>query len=336
VLPAGPAGARVVAAVEAKWLGRDLVNTPAGDLGPAELEDAAREIAGLHGATVTSIVGDRLLAENFPMIHAVGRASTRPPRLVDIVYGRPDAPKVTIVGKGIVFDTGGLDIKTVAGMAIMKKDMGGAAAALAIAHMVMSERLDVRLRVLLPIAENSIAGNAFRPGDILQSRSGKTVEIGSTDAEGRLVLADALTLADAEAPDCLVTLATLTGAARVALGPDLPALYTDDDSLAEAIQRTGREIGDPSWRMPFWPGYERLFDSEIADMNNAGDSPFAGSITAALFLRRYVKKARRFAHFDLYAWRPAPRPLGPKGGETQVARTLVALARDGLLTGGRS
>jgi len=333
VLPDGQAGRRAVATVEALWLGRDLVNTPASDMGPDELEAAARNVAAAHDARVESIVGDDLLTRNFPMIHAVGRASPRAPRLVDITWGRADAPKLTVIGKGIVFDTGGLNIKPVAGMGLMKKDMGGAASALAIAHMIMSEGLDVRLRVLLPIAENSISGNAFRPGDILTSRAGKTVEIGSTDAEGRLVLADAITLADAETPDAMITLATLTGAARVALGPDLPALYTDDDQLADDIVGRGRALGDPAWRLPFWPGYDRLFDSDIADMNNAGESPFAGSITAALFLKRYVKHARRYAHFDVYAWRPQAKPLGPKGGEAQMARTLVALARDGRLAG---
>lgn len=329
VMPDGVDPLRVRAAVEAVWLGRDLINTPASDLGPAELEAAARAVAERHGAKVSSIVGDDLLAQNFPLIHAVGRASPRAPRLVDLTWGRAQAPKLTVVGKGIVFDTGGLDIKTTAGMALMKKDMGGAASALAIAHMIMAEGIDVRLRVLLPIAENSISGNAFRPGDILTSRSGKTVEIGSTDAEGRLVLADALALADEEAPDLMISLATLTGAARVALGPDLPALYTDNDSLAGALTAAGAAIGDPAWRMPFWPGYERFFDSEIADMNNAGESPFAGSITAALFVRRYVRQAKRFAHVDLYGWRPAPRALGPKGGEPHLARALVALARSG-------
>ncbi|MFZ4806809.1 MAG: leucyl aminopeptidase family protein [Hyphomicrobiaceae bacterium] len=328
-IPEGTDALRVRAAVEAVWLGRDLINTPASDLGPAELEAAARSVAERHGAKVTSIVGDDLLTQNFPMIHAVGRASPRAPRLVDLTWGRAQAPRLTVVGKGIVFDTGGLDIKTTAGMALMKKDMGGAASALAIAHMIMAEGIDVRLRVLLPIAENSISGNAFRPGDILKSRSGKTVEIGSTDAEGRLVLADALALADEEAPDLMISLATLTGAARVALGPDLPALYTDDDGLAGALTAAGAAIGDPAWRMPFWPGYERFFDSEIADMNNAGESPFAGSITAALFLRRYVRQAKRFAHVDLYGWRPTPRALGPKGGEPHLARALVALARAG-------
>jgi leucyl aminopeptidase len=261
------------------------------------------------------------------MIHAVGRASTRPPRLIDVTWGRADAPRVTLVGKGICFDTGGLDIKPASAMLLMKKDMGGAAAALALAHMVMAGALDVRLRVLIPAAENSIAGNAFRPGDVLTSRAGKTVEIGNTDAEGRLVLADALALADEERPDTLVSFATLTGAARVALGPELPPLYTDDDAFAGALAAAGLRVGDPVWRMPFWSGYESSLDSPVADMNNVADGPFAGSVTAALFLRSFVKQARRFAHFDIYGWRPAPKPLGPKGAEVQAARAVFEVMR---------
>ena len=239
-----------------------------------------------------------------------------------MTWGPVDGAKVTLAGKGIVFDTGGLDIKPSSGLLLMKKDMGGAAAALACAHMIMSGQLPVRLRVLIPAAENSISGNAFRPSDVVKSRLGPTVEIGNTDAEGRLVLADALALADEEAPQSLFTFATLTGAARVALGPDLPAFFCDDDALAARIVERGRAIGDPVWRMPFWPGYERNLDSEVADMNNVSESPFSGAIIAALFLRRYVKRAERFAHFDLYGWRPAPRPLGPKGGEPQTARAV--------------
>jgi leucyl aminopeptidase len=326
-LPQGTDLARVLAVVDGVWLGRDLINTPAGDLGPQELEDAACQLAGRHGARVASIVGDDLLAQNFPMIHAVGRASSRAPRLIDLSWGRLDAPKVTLVGKGICFDTGGLDIKPSSGMLLMKKDMGGAAAALAVAHAVMAIRLDVRLRVLIPAAENSVSGNAFRPGDVLTSRAGKTVEIGNTDAEGRLVLADALALADEERPDTLLSFATLTGAARVALGPDLPPLYTDDDRLADALATAGLRVGDPVWRMPFWSGYESSLDSAIADMNNVSDGPFAGSVTAALFLRRFVRQARRFAHLDIYGWRPAPKALGPRGGEVQAARAVLEVLR---------
>jgi leucyl aminopeptidase len=314
-----------IAIAEGTWLGRDLINTPAEDMSPQDLEGAARALAKRHDASVSAIVGDALLTERFPMIHAVGRASSRPPRLIDLAWGRPDAPKVTLVGKGITFDTGGLDIKPSAAMLLMKKDMGGAATALALGHMIMASKLDVRLRVLIPSADNAIAGNAFRPGDVLTSRSGKTVEIGNTDAEGRLVLADALTFADEEAPDTLFTFSTLTGAARVALGPELPAMFASSDALAADIRAVGESVGDPVWQLPFWAGYERNLDSEVADMNNVSDGPFAGSITAALFLKRFVTRAGRFAHFDLYAWRQSQRALGPKGGETQVARALLAM-----------
>ncbi len=327
----GASLARALATVEAVWLGRDLINTPAADLGPQELEDAARLLAKRHRAGISSVVGDDLLAKNFPMIHAVGRASSRAPRLIDLTWSgptsRPNAPRVTLVGKGICFDTGGLDIKPASGMLLMKKDMGGAATALALAHIVMASGLDVRLRVLIPAAENSVAGNAFRPGDVLTSRAGKTVEIGNTDAEGRLVLADALALADEEAPDTILSFATLTGAARVALGPELPPFYTDDDAFAGAIASAGLRVGDPVWRMPFWGGYEASLDSPVADMGNVSDGPFAGSVTAALFLRRFVSQARRFAHFDIYGWRPSAKPLGPKGAEVQAARAVFEVLR---------
>jgi leucyl aminopeptidase len=326
-LPPGVDLARVQAIVEGVWLGRDLINMPAGDLGPEELEEAARRLARRHGASVTSVVGDDLVARNFPMIHAVGRASQRAPRLIDLVWGRPSAPSVTLVGKGICFDTGGLDIKPASGMLLMKKDMGGAATALALAHLVMANAIDGRLRVLIPAAENSVAGNAYRPGDVLTSRAGKTVEIGNTDAEGRLVLADALALADEERPDTLVSFATLTGAARVALGPELPPLYTDDDAFAGALADAGLRVGDPVWRMPFWRSYESMLDSTVADMNNVSDGSFAGSVTAALFLRRFVTQARRFAHFDIYGWRQAAKPLGPKGAEVQAARAVFEVLR---------
>jgi leucyl aminopeptidase len=328
-VPQGADYDRALATIDGVWLGRDLVNTPASDLGPQQLEEATRLLGKRHGANVTSIVGDDLRAENFPMIHAVGRASDRPPRLIDLTWGKASAPRVTLIGKGICFDTGGLDLKPAAGMLIMKKDMGGAAAALALAHMIMSSKLDVRLRVLIPAAENSVGGNAFRPGDILMSRAGKTVEIGNTDAEGRLVLADALALADEERPDTIITFATLTGAARVALGPELPPLYTDDDAFAGEIAAAGNRVGDPVWRMPFWTGYESTLDSPVADMNNVSDGPFAGSVTAALFLRRFVRHARRFAHLDIYGWRQAPKALGPKGGEVQAARALFEVFRVG-------
>ena len=326
VLPANADRATVERIVEAVWMGRDLINTPASDLGPAELEAAARTLAERHGAAVHVIGGDEL-AEEFPLIHAVGRASTRPPRLIDMTWGDDSAPKVTLVGKGICFDTGGLDIKTPAGMLIMKKDMGGAAAALALGHMIMGLRLKVRLRILIAAAENAIAGNAFRPGDVLRSRTGRTVEIGNTDAEGRLVLADALAVAAEEKPERLISFATLTGAARVSLGADLPPLFCDDDGFAADVMEAGKRVGDPVWRMPFWNGYERNLDSDVADMNNVSDGPFAGAITAALFLRRFARQAPCYAHFDIYGWRQAGRPLGPKGGEVQAARAVFQVLR---------
>jgi len=316
--------AKVRATVRAIWLGRDLINTPANGMGPDALEMAARAVSGAHRATCNVISGDALLVENFPMIHAVGRAATaeRAPRLIDMSWGKESAPKVTIVGKGVCFDTGGLDLKPAAAMLLMKKDMGGAAAALALADMVMSAGLNVRLRVLIPAVENSVSSDAFRPGDILQSRAGHTVEIGNTDAEGRLVLADALDLADDEAPQLMVTFATLTGAARVALGPDLPPCFVDDDALAASISEAGLAIGDPVWRMPFWPGYDRMLDTAHADISNTGDGPFAGAVTAALFLKRFVKQTKNYVHLDIYGWRPSARPLGPKGGEPHAARTM--------------
>lgn len=328
-IPSGtdPSGIRAI--VEGTTLGRDLINTPANDMGPAEIEEATRTLGMAHGADVTSVIGDALLVKNFPLIHAVGRASPRAPRLIDLRWQPPGAvgalPRVTLVGKGIAFDTGGLDLKPSSGMLIMKKDMGGAAAVLAIAHMIMSAKLPVRLRVLIAAAENSVAGNSFRPMDVIKSRSGLTVEIGNTDAEGRLVLADALTLADEESPDVLLTFATLTGAARVALGPDLPPFFTDDDALAVDIAAAGLAVADPVWRLPLWTAYEAGLESQIADINNVADGPFAGAVIAALFLRRFVKKARRFAHFDIYGWRPAAKALGPKGGEVNAARAVFAL-----------
>jgi leucyl aminopeptidase len=328
-LPAGLDHQSIVDQVGAVWKGRDLINTPASDLGPEDIEAAAARLARDHGASLETIVGDDLLAAGFRMIHAVGRASPRAPRLIDLRWqkpgGRATAPTLTLVGKGITFDTGGLDIKPASAMLLMKKDMGGAAAALTLAELIMAAGLDVRLRLLIAAAENSIAGDAFRPGDILLSRAGKTVEIGNTDAEGRLVLADALSLADEESPETVLVFATLTGAARVALGPDLPAFFTDDDGFAAALSAESVAVGDPVWRMPLWPGYERHLDSEVADMSNVYESPFAGAVTAALFLKRFVRNARRFAHFDLYGWRPAARPLGPKGGEPQTARALFSL-----------
>ncbi|UVF20605.1 leucyl aminopeptidase family protein [Microvirga terrae] len=306
---------------------RDLVNTPTSDLGPDGIEAAAGELAERHGASFTSIVGDDLLAQNFPMIHAVGRASITPPRLIDFTWGKADAPRVTLVGKGVAFDTGGLDIKPASSMLLMRKDMGGAAATLALASMIMDAGLPVRLRVLIPAVENSISSNAFRPGDILPSRKGITVEIGNTDAEGRLILADALALADEESPDLLVDFATLTGAARVALGPELPPFYTDDDALAADIARHGTAVNDPVWRMPLWTPYQSQLDSKFADMNNTG-GPMGGSITAALFLRRFVSSAKAHVHFDIFAWNNSTKPARPEGGEVQAARAMYALVKE--------
>ena len=327
VLPEGANRDQVLALAEALYFGRDLINTPANDLGPAELEAAARELATAFGASIKVTEGSGLLSDNFPMIHAVGRASDRAPRLIDLRWGSEHAPKVTIVGKGICFDTGGLDIKPSSAMALMKKDMGGAASALAFALLVMRTNLPLRLRVLIPAAENSIAGNAFRPGDVLPSRNGMTVEIGNTDAEGRLVLADAISLADEEAPDYLITIATLTGAARVALGPDLPPLYTDDDEMASRLLASGHDAGDPLWRMPFWAPYDKLLKSSVADVSHIADGAFAGSIVAALFLKRFVHDAKRFAHLDIFGWVSRDEPGRPKGGEPQAARALYQFFR---------
>lgn len=327
VMPETADAKQAMAAVEGVWLGRDLINTPANDMGPAELEIAARALGARHDASVEAVIGDDLVEKNFPLIHAVGRASGRPPRLIDFTWGRDDAVKITLIGKGICFDTGGLDIKSASGMLLMKKDMGGAAAALALAHMIMSAELDVRLRVLIPAAENAIAGSSFRPSDVIRSRAGMTVEIGNTDAEGRLVLADALSLADEEAPDYLFTFATLTGAARVALGPDLPPFFCDDESLASEIGAAGMAVADPVWRLPLTTPYESWLESNVADMNNVAEGGFAGAIVAAIFLKRFVKQARAFAHFDIYGWRPSPRALGPKGGEPQAARAMFEVVR---------
>jgi leucyl aminopeptidase len=322
---AAPAGVdvahldRIAAGV---FLARDLVNTPTNDMGPDALEAAVRTLAGRHKAKVEVVKGEALLEGNFPMIHAVGRASTEAPRLIDMRWGPKDAPKVTLVGKGVCFDTGGLDIKPPSGMLIMKKDMGGAANVLGLASMIMSAKLGVRLRMLIPAVENAISGNAFRPGDILPSRKGITVEIGNTDAEGRLVLADALALADEEQPQLLVDMATLTGAARVALGPDLPPFYTDDEALAGDVAEAAQAMEDPLWRMPLWRPYEAKLTSKIADINNVTTDGFAGSITAALFLRRFVEKAASWAHFDIFAWNPSDRAHGPFGGEAQGIRAL--------------
>jgi leucyl aminopeptidase len=325
VPPEAVDAADVARIADAAWLARDLVNTPSNDMGPAELEQAARELAERYGASFNCIVGDELMRQNFPLIHAVGMASTRAPRLIDFSWGDPAHPRVTLVGKGVCFDTGGLDLKPSSGMLIMKKDMGGAANVLALAQMVMDAKLKLRLRVLIPAVENAVAGNAFRPLDIFPSRKGITVEIGNTDAEGRLILADALAFADEEKPDLLIDMGTLTGAARVALGPDLPPFYTNDETLAADVARVSREENDPLWRMPLWPPYDSWLDSKVATINNAPSGTFAGSITCALFLQRFVEHARQWLHLDIYAWTPSAKPARPEGGECQGARALYKL-----------
>jgi leucyl aminopeptidase len=324
-LPAGVDGADLTRIVEGVGLARDLINTPANDMGPAELADAARALATRHSATFRVIVGENLLTENFPLIHAVGRAADRAPRLVDIAWGNPAHAKITLIGKGVCFDTGGLDIKTESGMLNMKKDMGGAATVLALAHMLMDRGAKLRLRVLLPVVENAISGAAFRPRDIYRSRKGVSVEIGNTDAEGRLILADALALADEEAPELIVDMATLTGAARVALGPEVVPFYTDDDALADALARSADVESDPLWRLPLWRPYEAMLESKVADVNNVSAGGFAGSITAALFLRRFVTAAKAWLHCDIYAWNQAAKPGRPEGAECQGARALYHL-----------
>jgi leucyl aminopeptidase len=309
--------------VEGVTLARDLINTPANDLAPAQLEEAARKLAARHDATVTAIVGDDLLAQNFPLIHAVGRAAAGAPRLIDMTWGDDRHPRITLVGKGVCFDTGGLDIKPDSGMLNMKKDMGGAATALALAHMIMARGLKVRLRVLIPAVENSIAGSSFRPRDIYTSRKGISVEIGNTDAEGRLILADALALADDDKPELIADFATLTGAARVALGPDVPPFFTDDDALASELIKYAAAENDPLWRLPLWRPYEAMLESKVADINNVGGSQ-GGAITAALFMRRFVT-VKSWLHVDLFAWTPSAKPGRPEGGECQSARALYAL-----------
>ena len=325
VLPADPRVERACAIAEATWLARDLVNTPANDLGPAELAQAVAGVADRFGAACRVIVGQELLEANFPAVHAVGRASVRAPRLIDLTWGEPAAPKLTLVGKGVCFDTGGLDIKPSSNMLMMKKDMGGAALMLALAQCVMALGLPVRLRLLIPAVENSIGGDAFRPGDVLTMRNGTTVEITNTDAEGRLVLADALVAADAEQPQLLLDAATLTGAARVALGPELPALFTPDDALAEGLLRQGLVNFEPLWRLPLHAPYLGYMKSAVADLANASSKPFAGASTAALFLQEFVKGTKSWAHLDVFAWNDDNRPGRPRGGEAIALRPLLAL-----------
>ncbi|MEC9346109.1 MAG: leucyl aminopeptidase family protein [Pseudomonadota bacterium] len=323
--PEGVDRARVLAFAGAITRTRDLINTPAQDMGPPALEEAGRRLAGQFDGTVRVVVGDDLLAENFPMVHAVGRAAASAPRLIDLCFGDPAAPKVTLVGKGVCFDTGGLDLKPASGMELMRKDMGGAATVLGLAEVILATRLPVRLRVIVPAVENAVAGNAYRPGDILASRKGITVEIGNTDAEGRLILADALALAGEESPDLLIDMATLTGAARVAVGTELSAYFASDESLAAAVETSASATVDPVWRLPLHDAYRHLLDTPFADINNSGSGGFAGATTAALFLKEFVAQPERWLHFDIMAWNSRARPGRPKGGEAMALRALHAL-----------
>ncbi len=315
------------AAASATSFARDLINTPANDLGPAELAEAAAGLARRFGATLKVILGEELRAANFPLIYAVGAGSPRAPRLIDMRWGKPGGLRVTLVGKGVCFDSGGLDIKPPAGMLLMKKDMGGAACTLGVAQLLMQLNAPVQLRVLIPAVENSVDGHAYRPGDVIASRKGTTVEICNTDAEGRLVLADALTEADSEKPDLLIDLATLTGAARIALGPELPAAYSPDAALLAGLREIGDEEMDPVWPMPLWPGYDDEFSSKVADIGNVSSSPFAGSPVAALFLKRFVPTTPSWLHVDLFAWNPKDRPGRPVGAEAQCVRSVYRLIR---------
>jgi len=332
VAPAGVDVEETLRIAAACALAREMVDTPAADMGPLQIETIAREIAAAHAASIVVTEGEALLEENYPAVHAVGRAAAphRAPRLIEIGWnlGRSEMPLLALVGKGVVFDTGGLDLKTAAGMRNMKKDMGGAAHVLALARLVMQAGLAVRLVVLVAAVENAVSADAFRPGDVLSSRKGLTIEIGNTDAEGRLVLADALTRAGEHEPDLTLDFATLTGAARVALGPDLPPLYTDDETLAADLLAAGRSVGDPLWRMPLWPGYRAAIDSDIADVRNDSAAwAQAGSVTAALFLQAFAPTTGAWAHMDIFAWNPRNRPGWPEGGEAQALRACYAMLR---------
>ena len=325
VLPAGVDGEEISRIAESVFLARDLINTPPNDMGPEDLAAAAAALAKKHGAKFRTVSG-AALKNNYPLIHAVGQGSERAPRLIELIWG--SGPKVTLVGKGVCFDTGGYNLKPTGGMATMKKDMGGAAVALAVAGMVMGAKLKCRLRVLIPAVENSVSGSAYRPSDVFKSRKGLTVEIGNTDAEGRLVLADALADADDEAPSLLIDIATLTGAARMATGMELPPFFTDDEILAADLMRCATEANDPLWRLPLWRGYEATLSSAIADLTNNPNYGFAGAITAALFLNRFVEKAKSWLHLDIAAWTDRPKPGRGLGGEANAARALYALLKE--------
>jgi leucyl aminopeptidase len=319
-----PGTERAADTAAAAWRARDLINTPANLLGPAELADAVGEVAAAHHGARFSLIEGEALAEGFPALAAVGRGSPRAPRVAVLEWGEPGHPLVALCGKGVCFDTGGLDLKPSAAMLRMKKDMGGAAVALGVAEAVMRARLPVRLLLVVGAVENAVSGDAFRPMDVLRTRAGLTVEVGNTDAEGRLVLADLLAFAAERKPELLLDFATLTGAARVALGPDLPALFTPDDSLAESLLAAGRAAADPLWRLPLHEGYTGWLDSAVADLNNVGAKPMAGAIVGALFLQRFVPAATKWAHLDLYAWNDSSRPGRPEGGETQGMRAVAA------------
>ena len=329
IAPAGVDTDEIIALAQSEALTRDLINTPASDMGPPQLEKAARTLAQEFGAAIEVTVGEDLLTRNFPMIHTVGRAADRAPRLIDMRWG-DDGPTLTLVGKGVCFDTGGLNIKPGGSMGLMKKDMGGSAAVLGLARMIMATEQTIQLRVLIPVVENSISANAFRPQDILISRKGLSVEINNTDAEGRLVLADALALADEEKPDLIISMATLTGAARVAVGPDLAPYFTDDPKLASALEAAAETHADPVWRLPFHEPYEAMIEPGIADLDNAPKGGFAGCITAALFLRRFVTETPRYMHFDIYGWQPNAAPARAKGGVGQATRALFEMLKTAL------
>jgi leucyl aminopeptidase len=327
VWPQAACRGEVTALLRGIALARDLATTPAEDMGPAELADAVAELGRNHDAAVSTIVGDELLNAKFPAIHIVGRASHRAPRLIELNWGLPQAPALTLVGKGVCFDTGGLDLKSAAGMRLMKKDMGGAATLIGLAHAIMAMALPVRLRLLIPAVDNAVSANAYRPGDVIATRKGLSVEIGNTDAEGRLVLGDALALAMEQKPDLVIDMATLTGAARTALGPELPAVFANDEAAAEALLAAARQTHDPLWRMPLWRPYRKMLDSKIADINNASDSSYAGAITAALYLQEFVDAAIPWIHIDTFAWNNATRPGRPEGGEALGLRALFAMVK---------
>ncbi len=327
-LPEAAQRQHIYRTLTATYLVRDLINTPAEDMGPNDLASTARNIARKYSATFKVIEGNNLLESGFPAIHTVGRASSRPPCLIDLQWGSRNNPKLTLVGKGVCFDSGGLNLKSSAGMRRMKKDMGGAATVLALAGMIMDANLPVYLRTLIPAVDNALSGNAFRPGDVLHTRKGISVEVGDTDAEGRLILADALSEADSECPDLILDCATLTGSARVALGTDLPALFTNDEPLAEDLMRISKTKHDPLWRLPLWQPYREALDSPIADIDSTGSGRFAGAITAALFLKEFVTKTPSWAHLDIYAWDDKARPGRPIGGAAMALRTLFALLEE--------